>query len=644
MKKQYVIFLISVLLFAIVAGITGCGGGGSTGILPVSNPTSPSSNTPATGENTPTPTILPGATYTPLPTGQTLFTVKPPSDIPLLSLKVISEDNPIITPSENGDFTLTIPGDKATIITVMFPDKPFAYMVVTTGETSSNILIDETTTAEAMLFMSPLLFNSDLKKAEIILNNIRNNPNFQNLVSIIKTIYKNSEPLKTEIFDTAYKNTLFSIANSLSSSSIPTLPEYRENTPSLISLSSEDFDRTAKNISLYYTSLNISQEGNIYKIKIADGDPMPIAWIANVAEVKITDFPNQDINRAENYKVYNRISGSLDEPLNFSGNYSAEFGQLIDVLKLEIFKWSLDAIGIKLKYEDYIPIPADREGTYVVRIYNGLWWKVPKEELNFINQIPSGSDYSNKAYKNNIFLITFDFIDIFLGLKEIKEMLGGESFLFFKEMILGVVKDTVKEIEDKAPQSPEEFLKIILNLQTIVFERGKALLLKIGADKIVSDFLDAKLTLLMKSSGGLEAIKTVPRISHWMERNAVFYLISKSLETAFIQVKENTLWIEIIEPTQNITNNSALNIIGRVHCSNISTIANKEATITVNGSTTYNASLSNTGDFHQSVTLKPGKNDIEIAVTSSTLGYYFIPFSVTYSNDPNTGNWTVTVD
>lgn len=48
MKKQYIIFLVSMLLFAIVAGITGCGGGGSTGILPASN-------TPTTSENTPTP-------------------------------------------------------------------------------------------------------------------------------------------------------------------------------------------------------------------------------------------------------------------------------------------------------------------------------------------------------------------------------------------------------------------------------------------------------------------------------------------------------------------------------------------------------------------------------------------------------------
>jgi len=59
MKKQYIIFLVSVILFAIVAGITGCGGGGNTGISPVSNPTSPSSNTPTTGEDTPTPVPSP---------------------------------------------------------------------------------------------------------------------------------------------------------------------------------------------------------------------------------------------------------------------------------------------------------------------------------------------------------------------------------------------------------------------------------------------------------------------------------------------------------------------------------------------------------------------------------------------------------
>jgi hypothetical protein len=140
------------------------------------------------------------------------------------------------------------------------------------------------------------------------------------------------------------------------------------------------------------------------------------------------------------------------------------------------------------------------------------------------------------------------------------------------------------------------------------FDSKDEIMRKVGVYEF-DHFLDVvnKLSIIPKSAKLIQKIETM----NYQET---------AMETAFIKVSKREMWIELLGPeSETVTSDSQIKVRGFVHCSNISLIPGKKINITVNNKN-YKTDVYDNGAFHQIVELAPGKNKIEISISSLELG------------------------
>jgi len=296
-----------------------------------------------------------------------------------------------------------------------------------------------------------------------------------------------------------------------------------------------DFDLELEDLSLHYTSPDITKEGKYYKIKLKDGQELlPVEWIASLSEI---DRPGGDAAFSEN-NIYEMPAGGLSGTFVFHGKYTGD-GNLGEILKLRDLFDSQDFM-----------IPADREGIYIIRIYNGLLWSVSEEEKRLIEEIPEGSEISRQACINNIVRIVFYILDTVIDYDLIKELFG-EDLEDFRVLILDVLGDVFKLIKNEDIKNEDIFKNIIKKVTEFLVEKIKeklyGFIIQSGQDdykenlfKKITDYLwDKKEEIFKAITGGFKdflLILKIPKFIGLVKEAQPFYSVPKSLETAVVKV------------------------------------------------------------------------------------------------------------
>jgi tetratricopeptide (TPR) repeat protein len=255
------------------------------------------------------------------------------------------------------------------------------------------------------------------------------------------------------------------------------------------------FDYITNTSNLYYTSINLERTADekFYKVKILTGqESLPVFWVANIAEIDFSNyqqgFTKNDINYLSNLNNYTRPAGGVSETCNFSGNYSS-FGQVLQFLDFvgKINDLLNDMSGSKFSNDiNYVYIPADREGAYIVRIYNGASMNVPGDERELIKSLPRGSELSMQAYAGNIILIIYDICDLIMSFDDLQKKVE-KAGININKIFYKTIKDAT-EIEKLKETSKEGIVNIAKQYCLLFIDNLKLEFENSVLDKVVKEW------------------------------------------------------------------------------------------------------------------------------------------------------------
>lgn len=392
------------------------------------------------------------------------------------------------------------------------------------------------------------------------------------------------------------------------------------------------FDYITNTSNLYYTSINLERTADekFYKVKILAGqESLPIFWVANVAEIDFSNyqqgFTKNDINYSSGLYTYTRPAGGVSETCNFSGNYSS-FGQTLQFLDFvgKINTLLNDMSGTKFSNDiNYVYIPADKEGAYIIRIYNGASMSVPRDECELIKSLPRGPELSMQAYAGNIILIIYDICNIIMNFDDLQKKVE-KTGININKIFYKTIKDATK-IEKLKESSKEGIVNIarqycLLFIDNLKLEFENSILNKVVKDALISELLNTK-EALKSASTYIKIISLFPKIENCVERGDTIIAQQKALETAFIQVREREATLCVLSPvSDSITSESKISVRGRVQFSTSDIIPSGKVNITVNNSKSYSVEIKGDGYFNQWVELNPGENSIKVSIEARDAG------------------------
>lgn len=372
------------------------------------------------------------------------------------------------SPSQGPNYPVTIVKGQSSFVVASRGESDPNFFAITTDSMAQAEFSAEST-AVALIFFNPLVFTFDLDEADLKLANIASLPESQSLIQLIQAeLTAGRDYIEHPDFqDTlAAATTAYYIewANSQAADTSGSVDQaviqqasgqwddfingvysFAQGYPRNLNDGRKNWAMKADRLDVISTGPKVNKRGiPILGVKFEataqDVNPFgetevmvksnPLDWMANLYELDPLGrdsngymyFPRgkPDVDRVieDDYQtVYPRIQAKPIAKLYIGSSGGNENLDIIGLLKKQI-------ISMVLPPSD-MPIPADRSGLYMIRIFSGAWY--PRQD-KLLDNMPGGKDEHMAMLSANIFMAVVDAIGIaikstdFIDKKELLEI------------------------------------------------------------------------------------------------------------------------------------------------------------------------------------------------------------------------------
>jgi len=140
-------------------------------------------------------------------------TVRPPSGVSPDSLEIVSLLR-TSKPDKEGKFSIPSYKDGVNTVAAMAPEKEFGLMkilIMNNGASSEETVLDSQSTAQALIFITPVLIANDPKRAQEIMEIIKKNQKVQEFAGVIDKVFEKDDPMSIPEYEEAFQAALSSV-------------------------------------------------------------------------------------------------------------------------------------------------------------------------------------------------------------------------------------------------------------------------------------------------------------------------------------------------------------------------------------------------------------------------------------------------
>lgn len=284
--------------------------------------------------------------------------------------------------------------------------------VVTTGE--KEVKIDANTTAQTLVFMSPILLTTEPTNADTILGVIREDPKVASLAEVIREKYGKGDMLASADFTNAYQDALMSVYSHLPVSVASALKGMPFQMSSAFgALSAIKF----RSLDLDHLDCAVTPMTATYRIDCSSRAGKAASWIVDLHQLdpKQPGFAKGLPPDLDNRDFFSFIMGGLSDTEFVEGDSIAK--------RLDIISFAVDAAVSAITGQSratYMEVPGDRDAVYIVRGFSGgRGLLTDKHEKSYLGNTPDGVKLDIRAAVANISAATINVVSIFVDLRSV---------------------------------------------------------------------------------------------------------------------------------------------------------------------------------------------------------------------------------